>query len=234
MHSTSCVNTERPTRVEAFAAALRAARGSTYPRVKLEAIGRAVGRSASTISRWERGGIESVPDSEDIAVIEDLLQIAGGALLRAAGYLPRDAADSGPSMTPRGFSPPLNIEGAELFASELGGYRRRLRVNQTELGQVLGVDRSTIDRWETGKALPNLAEIAALERFLRLPEDELLKFAQLADPTLARPAVDVPQLWQEDSAPLPDDPASLIALIREASEKLERMTAPGREKKTSG
>ena len=129
---------------------------------------------------------------------------------------------------------------ADFFASELRARRKHFRLNQTELGLSIGVGRTTIGRWETGKALPNLAEIAALERALFLPEDELLAYAQMADPSLKRIAVQNPYtaLVSEGAPESLDD--RLDVVLRELQSIREEMgqeagqTDEDREKNASG
>ena len=52
--------------------------------------------------------------------------------------------------------------------------RTRLGITQEELAAVIEVDRSTIAKWETGKALPRAELLPKLARALNCSIDNLL------------------------------------------------------------
>jgi transcriptional regulator with XRE-family HTH domain len=61
--------------------------------------------------------------------------------------------------------------------------RQRLGLRQIDVAQALGVDRSTVAGWETGKAYPDPRLILPLAVLLETTADELLK-----EPTPAKEA----------------------------------------------
>lgn len=52
--------------------------------------------------------------------------------------------------------------------------RRKIGLNQTELGKAIGVEIKTISRWETDLSEPRVSDIAKLAQALNVTEDELL------------------------------------------------------------
>lgn len=51
------------------------------------------------------------------------------------------------------------------FSSEVKKARLSSFMNQTEFAQALGVSFTTVNRWENGKAQPNLRAMKALKAF---------------------------------------------------------------------
>ena len=51
------------------------------------------------------------------------------------------------------------------FSSEVKKARLSTFMNQTEFAQALGVSFTTVNRWENGKAQPNLRAMKALKAF---------------------------------------------------------------------
>ncbi len=61
-----------------------------------------------------------------------------------------------------------------LFASKLRARRRALGATQEEMAERLGVDRTTLWRWENGKAMPKSGEaIAAVKRTYDFSQEEM-------------------------------------------------------------
>ena len=48
------------------------------------------------------------------------------------------------------------------FSSEIKNFRLSCLMNQTEFGNALGVSFTTVNRWENGKARPNIKAMKAL------------------------------------------------------------------------
>lgn len=53
--------------------------------------------------------------------------------------------------------------------------RRRLGLRQEDVARELGVDRSTVASWETGRAYPDPRLLAPLAAFLQTTTDKLLR-----------------------------------------------------------
>ncbi len=51
------------------------------------------------------------------------------------------------------------------FCDEVKGIRLKCLLSQSELAQKLGVSFSTINRWETGKTLPNYQKLKKIRSF---------------------------------------------------------------------
>ncbi len=51
----------------------------------------------------------------------------------------------------------------------LRNLRKRLRLSQAELGQLVGVHAMTVSKWERGVLEPNPYQLALLERFTLAP-----------------------------------------------------------------
>lgn len=51
--------------------------------------------------------------------------------------------------------------------ARLRDFRHRTGISQAELARALTVPRSTIWRWETGKALPSYTKLQQLDAFIR-------------------------------------------------------------------
>jgi len=56
--------------------------------------------------------------------------------------------------------------------------REALNLRQMDVAEALGVDRSTVASWETGRASPEARLILPLAQLLKVPADDLL-----AEPT---------------------------------------------------
>jgi len=69
--------------------------------------------------------------------------------------------------------------------------RTELGLNQTELGEAVGVTQSTVTAYETGKRRPPLPVLLALERVLRINHDWLLNGAgpRLTEAAPTRPVI---------------------------------------------
>lgn len=52
--------------------------------------------------------------------------------------------------------------------------RKKCKFSQTEIANELNVDRSTVAKWETGKALPRAEMLIKLANVLECTVDELL------------------------------------------------------------
>ena len=50
------------------------------------------------------------------------------------------------------------------FSSEIKNFRLSCLMNQTEFGNALGVSFTTVNRWENGKAGPNIKAMNALKQ----------------------------------------------------------------------
>ena len=51
------------------------------------------------------------------------------------------------------------------FSSEIKNFRLSCLMNQTEFGNALGVSFTTVNRWENGKARPNIKAMKALKQY---------------------------------------------------------------------
>lgn len=61
-----------------------------------------------------------------------------------------------------------------MFASRLRAARERQGLNQTELGRLIGVEQQQINRWESGRNVPNIETAVILARALEVTSDYLL------------------------------------------------------------
>lgn len=52
--------------------------------------------------------------------------------------------------------------------------REALNLRQMDVAEALGVDRSTVASWETGRASPEARLILPLAQLLKVPADDLL------------------------------------------------------------
>lgn len=67
------------------------------------------------------------------------------------------------------------------FSSEIKNFRLSCLMNQTEFGTALGVSFTTVNRWENGKARPNIKAMKALKQYCEehdLPMSRLKKLAR--------------------------------------------------------
>lgn len=51
------------------------------------------------------------------------------------------------------------------FSSEIKSFRLSCLMNQTEFGNALGVSFTTVNRWENGKARPNIKTMKSLKQY---------------------------------------------------------------------
>lgn len=54
-------------------------------------------------------------------------------------------------------------------------HREKLKLSQEELAEKVAVDRSTIAKWETGKAMPRADKLPELARILECEVSELFE-----------------------------------------------------------
>jgi transcriptional regulator with XRE-family HTH domain len=59
--------------------------------------------------------------------------------------------------------------------------RQRLGLRQKDVAQSLGVDRSTVASWETGRAYPDPRHLAPLAALLHTTTDKLLKVEEVVE-----------------------------------------------------
>lgn len=60
------------------------------------------------------------------------------------------------------------------FAGKLMVLRRQRGLSQEELGDLIGVSRQAVSKWETGQSTPELSKLIELARVFELSTDELL------------------------------------------------------------
>ena len=53
--------------------------------------------------------------------------------------------------------------------------RKAKGLSQNELAMLMGVDRTTVTKWETGKAFPKTKMLMQLSEVLGIPLEDLLK-----------------------------------------------------------
>jgi len=112
-----------------------------------------LGCSEATVRNWELGS--STPRGSSIAqAIASLESVAPGPPRASA------AAASAAPVAPRRGS-----EGA--FGARVAAFREAYHVDQSELAQLVGVDRSAISKWERGESTPRAR---ARKRFEALSE----------------------------------------------------------------
>ena len=56
--------------------------------------------------------------------------------------------------------------------------RKNLGISQYDIANELGIDRSTVAKWETGKALPRAEVLVKLAAVLHCTVDEILRGAK--------------------------------------------------------
>ncbi|MCE5235591.1 MAG: DUF5680 domain-containing protein [Clostridiaceae bacterium] len=61
------------------------------------------------------------------------------------------------------------------FREKLQYFRRRKNLSQEALGELLGVSRQAVAKWETGAALPDVSNLVALSELFSVTLDRLLK-----------------------------------------------------------
>ena len=63
------------------------------------------------------------------------------------------------------------------FGSKICETRMRMGISQERLGELVGVSRQTVSKWELDEALPETPKLIRLCRFLSVSADELLSYA---------------------------------------------------------
>lgn len=131
-------------RVNAIQAQLLAARVAA--RVSQEALGEALSVTSRSLRDWERRY-----DSPSLAHAFDWAQRLGFRLaladrLSEQADLPVEAEQH----------PIWQMREYRLLAPPLKARRRARKISQTDLGLIVGVTRSTLQRWEDGVQLPRL------------------------------------------------------------------------------
>lgn len=58
--------------------------------------------------------------------------------------------------------------------SRIRDFRIQRRLKQEELARIVGVDRSTVSKWETGEAKPRADMLVKLAKALRCKVDDFL------------------------------------------------------------
>lgn len=114
---------------------------------------RAIGMDPATLYRYEAG--DWVPGSDRTRRLLGLLLEHRGTL----GEL-RDQARQINQALPY-LDPPVTL------GDRLRKRRHELGWTQDRVGQLLGVDRATVGRWETNEALPASGRLSSIEAFLR-------------------------------------------------------------------
>ena len=60
------------------------------------------------------------------------------------------------------------------YGAEIKSHREKLGVSQLELSKRIGVSHQNINRWESGKAVPNIVFCVKLADFFGITLDELI------------------------------------------------------------
>ncbi len=58
---------------------------------------------------------------------------------------------------------------------DLKGYRRSKNMTQLQLAEAVGVKRSTVAMWETGKSVPRTTQLSVIAKVLDVPIERLLQ-----------------------------------------------------------
>lgn len=61
-----------------------------------------------------------------------------------------------------------------MFGKRLRKYRKRKKLSQQALGQMIAKPQTTISDWETGKMLPDIIETAKIAAVLNIKVSDLL------------------------------------------------------------
>ena len=67
------------------------------------------------------------------------------------------------------------------FSNGLKTYRKRKGMSQAQLSEALGVDRTTLTKWETGENIPSIEVLDKLASLLDISTDDLLGRAPIID-----------------------------------------------------
>lgn len=110
----------------------------------------------------------------------------------------------------------LKLQMREDFAAALEYYMRRDNVNQQDLINALGVNKSTISTWATGKRMPRPEAIKMLARYFHVSEEDMrrlpawIDFAECGEADIANELYEISHMLptiktiKVDSCVLPD------------------------------
>ena len=65
------------------------------------------------------------------------------------------------------------------FSESLSKYRKAAGVSQEKLADMLGVSRQAVSKWETGETQPEMANLLAICKILKVTPDELLGYESI-------------------------------------------------------
>ena len=107
----------------------------------------------------------------------------------------------------------IRLMPRRLMGQTIRGIRNRLGMSQAEFGQSLGVDGSTVGRWEKGQTQP---EYGTLAKIATMGLVDVLVFHETTDPP------GLPQLTPGEAGELRDILARMEALLADAKVVVER------------
>lgn len=102
-----------------------------------------------------------------------------------------------------------------MFADLIKELRTKQRVPQSQLAKAIGVSPGNVSDWESGRAKPGYAALAALSRFFGVSADYLLEL----DTSPVKTEPDLTTYKEEqglscDGLPLSEDEVDLVAMYR--------------------
>ena len=65
------------------------------------------------------------------------------------------------------------------FSESLSKYRKATGISQEKLAEMLGVSRQAVSKWETGETQPEMANLLAICKILKVTPDELLGYESI-------------------------------------------------------
>jgi len=107
----------------------------------------------------------------------------------------------------------IRLMPRRLMGQTIRGIRNRLGISQADFGESLGVDGSTVSKWEKGQTQP---EYGTLAKIATMGLVDVLVFHETTD------AAGLPQLTPGEAAELRDILARMEALLADAKVVVER------------
>ena len=110
------------------------------------------------------------------------------------------------------------------IGAKISAWRKAKKISQTELAQQIGVNRSTLSLWESGKQLPQPAQLCSLAQYMGVPT-EALAASRKGAKTIAREVVaNMHGIKAQEGLKILFDDSNTIEALCEALGRLSQTT----------
>lgn len=108
------------------------------------------------------------------------------------------------------------------IGAKISAWRKAKKISQTELAQQIGVNRSTLSLWESGKQLPQPAQLCSLAQYMGVPTEALAASRKGAKAIVREAVANIHGIEAQEGLKILFDDFNTIEALCEALGKLHQ------------